>query len=112
LGDYEAIRAAVSDINTFTSVASHLTLRSYQKDVASALVDSVIHGKGLSFVVIFPRQSGKNELEAQIETYLLCIFSMEDAEMVKVSPTWKPQTLNAMHRLQRVLDRNMLTLFQ
>ncbi len=31
------------------------------------------------------------------------------AEMVKVSPTWKPQSLNAMRRLERVLKRNLLT---
>jgi hypothetical protein len=30
-------------------------------------------------------------------------------EMVKVSPTWKPQSLNAMRRLERVLSRNLLT---
>jgi len=30
-------------------------------------------------------------------------------EMVKISPTWKPQSLNAMRRLQRVLERNLMT---
>jgi len=29
--------------------------------------------------------------------------------MVKISPTWKPQSLNAMRRLQRVLERNLMT---
>jgi hypothetical protein len=57
---------------------------------------------------MFPRQSGKNELQAQLETYLLCCFYLMDAEMVKVSPTWKPQTLNAMRRLERVLSSNLI----
>ena len=60
-------------------------------------------------MVIFPRQSGKNELQAQIETYLLGIYSLNNAEIVKVSPTWKPQSLNAMRRLERVISHNLIT---
>ncbi len=37
-----------------------------------------------------PRQSGKNELQAQLETYLLLLYSELEGEIVKVSPTWKP----------------------
>jgi hypothetical protein len=85
-------------------------LRSYQQQVAASIVDSAINSKGLTFVVIFPRQSGKNELQAQIETYLLAIYSQhQQAEMVKVSPTWKPQSLNAMRRLHRTTSRNIIT---
>jgi hypothetical protein len=83
-------------------------LRSYQKQVAESIVDSVVGGKGRSFVVIFPRQSGKNELQAQLEAYLLSLCSVEQVEMVKVSPTWKPQSLNAMRRLERVLKHNFI----
>lgn len=90
----------------FASSCSGLQLRTYQRQVAEAITRSVIKGLGQTFVVIFPRQSGKNELQAQIETYLLVLFSQLDAEMVKVSPTWKPQSLNAMRRLERVLKRN------
>jgi hypothetical protein len=89
--------------------ASGIRLRSYQKQVAEAIVDSAIRGKGFSFVVIFPRQSGKNELQAQIEAYLLSICSVEQGEMVKVSPTWKPQSLNAMRRLERVIKHNPIS---
>jgi hypothetical protein len=63
----------------------------------------------MTFVVIFPRQSGKNELQAQLEAYILLCLSKIDCEMVKASPTWKPQTINAMRRLERVLNRNILT---
>jgi Terminase RNaseH-like domain len=58
---------------------------------------------------MFPRQSGKNELQAQLEAYLLLLLSQTDAEMVKVSPTWKPQAQNAMRRLERTLSANLLT---
>ncbi len=87
--------------------ASGLKLRRYQEAVALAVADSVMGGKGLSFVVMFPRQSGKNELQAQIETYLLLMLQEQEGEIVKVSPTWKPQTLNAMRRLERVLSKNL-----
>ena len=38
---------------------------------------------------MFPRQSGKNELQAQLEAYLFCLFYLMNGEIVKVSPTWK-----------------------
>jgi len=93
----------------FATYGSGLSLRSYQKDPAYAIIDSVLNKKGYTFVIIFPRQSGKNELQAQIETYLLTLLSSFDIEIVKVSPTWKPQSLNAMRRLERVLKRNLIS---
>jgi hypothetical protein len=92
----------------FSLTGSGIKLRKYQEKVALAIVDSVVNQRGMTFVVIFPRQSGKNELQAQLETYLLTLYHFKDAEMVKVSPTWKPQSLNAMRRLQRVLRGNVL----
>ncbi len=104
-----AIKALLRDVILFTYRASGLKLRRYQVAVAQAIVDSVIHRRGLTFVVVFPRQSGKNELQAQIETYLMTLYSQLPAEIVKASPTWKPQSLNAMRRLERVLKRNLIT---
>ncbi len=93
----------------FTQVASGIKLRKYQRGVLNAIFDSVLNERGLSFVVIFPRQSGKNELQAQLETYLLTLFSNFPVEMVKVSPTLEPQALTAMRRLERTVKRNTLT---
>jgi len=93
----------------FTRFASGLKLRSYQGEVASAVINSVFAEKGLSIVVMFPRQSGKNELQAQLEAYFLVMLAQAGGDMVKISPTWKPQSLNAMQRLERVLRRNALT---
>jgi hypothetical protein len=39
----------------------------------------------------------------------LAYCQQEEAEIVKVSPTWRPQSINAMRRLERVLKRNPLT---
>ena len=102
-------KKVLQDVVVFAEHASRLQLRSYQTDVARAVVNSVIRKQGLSFVVMFPRQSGKNELQAQLETYLMTLLSQRETEMVKVSPTWKPQSLNAMRRLERVLSGNLIT---
>ena len=105
----DTFKSLLRDIQTFSEHASSIKLRQYQKLVAASVVDSVIKNKGLSFVVVFPRQSGKNELQAQIETYLLTMYSQLDGEIVKISPTWKPQSLNAMRRLERILKRNLVS---
>ena len=91
----------------FAHIASGTRLRQYQAGVCDAICDSVLHGRGLTFVVMFPRQSGKNELQAQLETYLLALFSDTAVEIVKVSPTLKPQAQNAMRRLERTLKKNV-----
>jgi hypothetical protein len=104
----DAIKWLLGDICLFSQGASDIRLRSYQREAARAIVRSVILGQGLSLVILFPRQSGKNELQAQIETYLLTLYSQMDAEIIKISPTWKPQSQNAMRRLEKVLKCNLL----
>ncbi len=104
-----AAKLLLRDVVHFTRGMGGLHLREYQQDVARAVLRSILQGLGLSFVVMFPRQSGKNELQAQIEAFLLAMYRDFEVEMVKVSPTWKPQSLNAMRRLERVLNRNLLT---
>lgn len=103
------VRQLLADPLLFCQHGSGITLRGYQSQPAQAVIDSVLHRRGLTFVVMFPRQSGKNELQAQIEAYLLMLHANRGGEIVKVSPTWKPQSLNAMRRLERVLERNLLT---
>src|SRR4030042_3135466 len=96
------------DVSLFTELGQ-IHLRSYQLTVARAIIASIIAKKGLSFVVVFPRQSGKNELQAQIEAYLLMLFSLSRSGMVKISPTLKPQSPHAIWRLEHILSRNFLT---
>lgn len=103
------IRKVLTDVQVFCSELSGIKLRQYQLAPAQAIIQSVMQLAGRSFVIMFPRQSGKNELQAQLETFLLTVFHLMHCEMVKVSPTWKPQTLNAMRRLERVLEKNTLT---
>ena len=99
----------LSSPERFARYASGLTLRVYQQGVISAIFNSVLNQLGLTYVVIFPRQSGKNELQAQLETYLLTLFSNYRVQMVKVSPTLQPQALTAMRRLEDTVNKNTLT---
>lgn len=85
-----------------------IKLRQYQVTVAMEIARSVEKSLGLSFVVMFPRQSGKNELQAQLEAYFLMRYSFGGGELVKISPTWKPQSQNALRRLERVLSKHPL----
>ena len=48
-------------------------LRPYQREIAAAIVDSVLKCKGLTFSVEIARQGGKNEISAQIELLLLTL---------------------------------------
>ncbi len=106
---HKLLKQVLRDPALFAEHAGGMRLRGYQQAASRAIVDSVVRREGRTFVVIFPRQSGKNELQAQLEAYLLLLCSTTGGEIVKVSPTWKPQSLNAMQRLERVLDYNVFT---
>ena len=74
-------------------------LHNYQLEPARAIVDSVLHKRGLEFAVMFPRQSGKNETQAQVEAYLLNLFQrVKGAQIVKAQPTFQPQQHSSTSR--------------
>jgi len=64
----------------------------------------VWHRKGLTFSVEIARQGGKNELSAQLEVLLLTLFMAKGGNLVKCSPTFKPQTVVSMMRLKERLN--------
>jgi hypothetical protein len=79
-------------------------LRPYQVQIAHAVKDSVINHRGLTFVIILPRQSGKNELQAHLFAWLLFRYARIGGRIVSVSPTFKPQTQINMERVKSSLD--------
>jgi len=72
--------------------------------VAQAIINSVFGRKGLTFSVEMARQGGKNELSAQLELLLLTLYMGESQNLVKCSPTFKPQTVISMTRLKDRLN--------
>ena len=79
-------------------------LRPYQREVASAVLESVFRGKGLTFSVEIARQGGKNELSAQLELLLLTLNIAKSKNLIKCSPTFKPQSVISMRRLKDRLN--------
>lgn len=99
-----AVRHFLSDIRLFSKLVVGRGLRVYQLEPAEAILDSVLHGRGMSFAVVFSRQAGKNELSAQLEAYLLNLFRRKGGFIVKAAPTYKPQLITSKLRLEEALD--------
>jgi hypothetical protein len=81
-----------------------MKLRAYQQEAARAVLDSIQHGKGLTFSVEIARQGGKNELSAHLELLLLTLYMARGGSLIKCSPTFKPQTVISMQRLKERLS--------
>ncbi len=60
----DRLRRALADVGTFGEAVVRMPLRPYQLDVARAVARSVAERQGLTFTVLMPRQSGKNQLPA------------------------------------------------
>jgi len=85
-------------------VARAMQLRPYQLEVARAVMESIQKGLGLTFSVEIARQGGKNELSAHLEVLLLTLCMAGGGNLIKCSPTFKPQTVVSIERLKQRLD--------
>ncbi len=94
------LHTKVSTIKAFAAGFVGIRLWPYQLEAANAIVRSVLARDGESFVLIFARQSGKDELLANLILYLLARLAEKGASIVCAQPTFQPQTINAMDRLQ------------
>ncbi len=83
---------------------TQIRLYPYQQTIALAILDSVLGKKGLTFSVEIARQGGKNEVSAQLELLLLTLFIDRRCNLIKCSPSFNPQTLISMSRLQDRLN--------
>ena len=104
-----AFLRSLREVDYFTEIFGGIRLRSYQRAVAHAVTRSVLGNLGHSIVVMFPRQTGKNLLQAELEVFFMTMFSRRGAEMVKFSPTFLPQSVSAMQRLETALEANRIT---
>ena len=102
------IKTLLREPQAFARFASGIKLRRYQQGVMESVFHSVLNERGLSFVVMFPRQSGKNELQAHLEVFLMALLSQETAELIKVTPTKDPQAKTGMHRFEKVARKNIM----
>ncbi|HUG16104.1 MAG TPA: hypothetical protein VMM78_13930 [Thermomicrobiales bacterium] len=87
-----AVRDMACDIAAFSRVAieSH-ALRPYQIPVARAVADSVVNARGMELAAVFSRQSGKDELLAQLCAWLLWTRQYAGGSIVVALPALRPQ---------------------
>jgi hypothetical protein len=101
----EVSKRVLETLELYSHEVVRRPLYDYQLAPARAIVASVLGRQGLELAVLFPRQSGKNETQAQVEAYLLNRYSnILGASIVKAQPTYTPQALNARDRLERILE--------
>ncbi len=93
----------LSDVGWFSRLVVRRPLHDYQLRPARAIVDSILQGRGDTFVVVMSRQAGKNETSAQMEAYLLNLFQRRGGFIVKAAPTRKPQLITSKMRLQECM---------
>jgi len=98
------LKRLLTDVGLFSRYVVGRALRPYQLEPARAILDSVLHRKGLTFTVMMARQAGKNELSAQLEVFLLNLFQRAGGSIVKCAPTFKPQIVNSKLRLEQALN--------
>ncbi|HET8626916.1 MAG TPA: hypothetical protein VFL91_05835 [Thermomicrobiales bacterium] len=105
-GDAErALRLLYGDIGDFSrGLLPRHALRGYQLEPARAIVDSVLHGRGRQFALVFARQAGKDETLAQLLAYLLNLHQRAGGAIVVAAPTFRPQSLIGRARLLARLD--------
>jgi len=91
------------------SFATGYTLFPYQQEPFEAIRNSIRHNLGHTIVIVISRQAGKDELLAHVKVFYLSAARRHDLEIVEFNPTYKPQTIRAIDRLERRLDSNAFT---
>jgi hypothetical protein len=99
----ERLKKVLLSIRLFSYLVVGKPLRDYQVRPANALIDSCLRQKGLEFLWVFPRQSGKDETVAQLAAFLLTLFHRVEAGIVHTYPTGQ-QTSTGVTRLEHRLD--------
>ena len=85
------------------SLMNRQKLRTYQLDALRNIFDAAMSGRGGRFAVMFPRQSGKNETQAQLEAALMAANQHRGGNIIKIIPTEKNQGKISTERLASVL---------
>ena len=86
-----------------------LELRPYQVEPINAILKSIRERAGRTIVIIISRQSGKDELLCHLKIFLMQRFQEKDREIVEFNPTYKPQTIRSIFRLESRMQTNVIT---
>lgn len=105
----QTIKTIGRTFDNYTSRAGGIKMRPYQLEPAKAILKSITEKRGDTIVLIISRQAGKDELLANLLSYLVTLFAHREVGIVVANPTYKPQTINAIMRLENRLNANLLT---
>jgi len=72
----------LADIEPFSRWLLEMPLREYQLAPLRAVMQAVLTYQGLEFLIVFPRQSGKNEAIAHLLVYLLNLHAIVGGTIV------------------------------
>jgi hypothetical protein len=102
---HRALRLALRDPVRFSiATQRRKPLRDYQRPAVDAIWQSILNERGEQFAVVFSRQSGKDELLAQLLAFLLIRFQRRGGSIVVATPALRPQGLVSRDRLLAALD--------
>ncbi len=105
----QTIKTIARTFDNFTARGGGMKLRPYQIEPAKAVLRSIREHMGLTIILIISRQGGKDEGIAHLVTYILALYAHRELGIVYVNPTYKPQTIRSIMRVERRLDGNLLT---
>lgn len=99
------MRRAIADPVSFSRATQRgRALRAYQIPVVQAIWNSIRQDLGRQFAVVFSRQSGKDELLAQLLAFLLVRYQRQGGSIVVATPALRPQGMVSRDRLIAALD--------
>lgn len=104
------IRDALRDIERFSALAMPgKSLRPYQIEAARTLAHHLQSRSGEQLAMVFSRQSGKDEVLAQVLAWVLLRNMERGGNLVIAAPTLRPQAMISRDRLRDRLLANELT---
>ena len=82
IGLVSSAKIFLRDPQLFSNLVIRFPLYNYQLVPLKAIIKSILFKQGHEFLLIFPRQSGKNETIAQLLVYLLNLFQRTGGQIV------------------------------
>jgi len=106
---YAPARALLMDVNRFSDKAVRIPLLNYQRPIADAIAKLVMQRNGGVITIEMPRQSGKNQISAICEAFLLLKHFRKGGSIIKTAPTYQPQLMISRRRLETILNTCVIT---
>jgi hypothetical protein len=93
----------LQDVGEFSRwFLSGFSLRRYQLEVAREVVKMVAQKRGGKAAAVFARQSGKDEMLAQVLSYLMFLHQVRGGQVVVALPSLRQATISQRRLLERL----------